>query len=469
MQRSSNYFLVNLAVSTSMRLSAYGSTAALLFVVVCLFTSSVDGAEIDASPPPTTAAPSDIELAKLYDAVVETIEGKFYSTQVLQQLDWSTRAKALRPSVLASPTKEDAVRQINALLSELKTSHTGLFTPDDYDYYVLLDIVGAGPQGSDLLARHFWGNGPYYPGIGVFTREIEQRHFIDGILEGSPADKAGLKYGDEILSVDGEPYSAIAAFRGKLGTTADIAIRRHSNDEPRHLRIDVIPIRPSIAFSDATKASAHIIERNGRRLGYIHIWASHEANSFKAALANFGVPASIPWLASTAQGPIDGLIVDMRGRVGGNIAVAGAFLEAMDPDAKNYFGEWQTFPRNLSDPRIAVRSSLNNGEYRGRSALLINQHTRSAAEIMAFGFQRRSFGPVVGTQSAGAVMSGSLFVMPGDMLLYAAEIAHRFDTRPLEGIGITPDYRVEQPLPYADGADPVLDTAADLLAKRDLK
>ena len=57
--------------------------------------------------------------------------------------------------------------------------------------------------------------------------------------------------------------------------------------------------------------------------------------------------------------------------------------------------------------------------------------------------------------------------MPGDLLLYVAIAGHEFEGgQRLEGAGVIPDHRVERPLPYAAGADPVLDTALDLLAKQ---
>ena len=56
--------------------------------------------------------------------------------------------------------------------------------------------------------------------------------------------------------------------------------------------------------------------------------------------------------------------------------------------------------------------------------------------------------------------------MPGDLLLYVAVVGHEHDGQRLEGVGVTPDHHVERPLPYAAGADPVLDVAVDLLAKR---
>jgi carboxyl-terminal processing protease len=444
---------------------SFAAFATVLLIVSCGWTGFAGTAGAQERGPRLDPAwqwnEPGIDRAKLFDAVVETIQARFFDEARLQQLDWRARAQAYRPSILSAATAEDAVRQINALLSELKASHTRLLAPDDYDYYALLDLVGpngvmtaGSATGADLLSRRFWGSGPYYPGTGAFTREIDGRHFVDGILEGSPAERAGLRYGDEILSVDGMPYSPIGVFRGKIGMTADLVIRRNSDTDPRHLAVSVMPIKPMTAFSAATEASARVIERNGSRIGYVHVWASGESNSFKNALAKLGE------LARSGIKPLDFLIVDMRGRIGGNPAVAEQFLDQLDAQHKPYWGNYRSTGR--SAPR---GTTAPNPSFRGRSALLIDQHTRSAAEMMAYGFKRSGFGTVVGTPTAGAVLAGAVFAMPGDLILYVAVQGLEFDSGQLEGVGVVPDHRVERPLPYAAGADPVLDAAAELLSK----
>ncbi|NWG25276.1 MAG: hypothetical protein HXY30_12845 [Pseudorhodoplanes sp.] len=411
------------------------------------------------------------DLGKLHDSVVETIEKNFYDEALLKRLDWSARAAAVRPSVVSAPTYAEAIRRINALLGELNTSHTALFSPDDYQYYILLDIVGAGANGAGLMARKFWGNGPYYPGIGAFTREIEGRHFVDGVLEGLPAARAGLTYGDEIISVDGKPYTPVAAFRGRIGTSVALSVRREANAEPRQLDVDVVAIRPTSAFSAATENSARVIERNGSRVGYVHIWASHESDSVRKALARIdpgfsdddrprGRRSAPATDAKDTPKPLDFLIVDMRGRVGGSMDVAGQILDLVDSRQKPYWGGTRIVGRD-GERNFDIQRAAS---FRGRSALLTNENTRSAAEIVAHGYKRSGFGPVIGTPSAGAVSSGRTFAMPGDLLLYVAVSGLEFDGNPLEGAGVTPDRRVERPLPYAAGADPVLDAAVDRLA-----
>jgi carboxyl-terminal processing protease len=421
---------------------------------------------------------ASIDLAQLFDTVVETVERRFFDEALLKRQDWRSRAAAVRASVLAAATAEDAVRRINALLSELATSHTGLFTPNDYEYYSLADVLGPDPNLAELMARRFWGSGAYYPGIGAFTRQIEGRHFVDGVLEGSPADRAGLRYGDEIIAVDGQPYSPIAAFRGKIGSSSALAIRRAADAEPQRIDVAVVPVRPVAAFSAATAASARVIERDGRRIGYIHVWASRESDTFKNALAKleartpahdrlrvWGVAPSPGAIGETSQ-PIDFLIVDMRGRVGGNIGVAAQYLELLDAKEKPYWGSARTIVRANSGMQPRGGGAAQAAPFRGRSALLIDHRTRSAAEYMAYGFKRGAFGPLVGTTTAGAVTSGALFPMPGDLLLYLAVAGHVLNGQPLEGVGVTPDHRIERPLPYAAGADPVLEAALDLLTKQ---
>jgi carboxyl-terminal processing protease len=417
---------------------------ALLCPVVCL-APIVARADQPKPATVTSSQSATVDLAKLFDAVVETTERHFYDTQRLARLNWLKQAEAVRSSVVKAATRDDGVRQINALLGKLGISHTALFTPDDYEYYILLDIVGPGRDAGNFLSRVFWGSDPYYPGIGVFTKSVDGRHFVDGAMEGSPAASAGIGYGDEIISVDGSPYSPIAAFRDKIGHSVDIALRRKSGAEPLHLRVPVVAITPGKAFSMATAASARVIEANGKRIGYVHVWSTHDSGGLRTALE-----------ALPKQPALDSLIVDMRGRVGGTMEIADDYLSILSGGANPYWGRTKILSR--------FKEEESRPSFRGRAALLIDEHTRSAGEIMAYGFKRSGFGPVIGVRSAGAVSSGQTCIMPGDFLLYLAGSRIEFDGKSLEGVGVVPDRIVERPLPYANGADPVLGVATSLLS-----
>lgn len=430
-----------------------------------------DPAPVRAEAPQPSTAVAGLDREKLIDAVVSRIEERFFDGAKLAGIDWQARVAALKPAVIAAADDAAAVHLIQTLLADLKTSHTALITPDDYAYYFLIDIVGGQDSVKDLVARKFWGAGPFFPSIGAFTREANGRHFVEAIFEGSPADYGGLKYGDEIVAVDGEPYRPIASFNGKIGTVAVVEVRAREGGETGKHYIPVFPLRPKHAMSAATVASARVIEHAGKRIGYVHVWGFHDADAFRQAIAKLE-PTERERKAdgSDETPPLDALIVDARGRVGGTMQAARQMLEALDQRGP-YWGETR-FSEHPQRPRQGRRGerertvAANMPPLRGRTVLLTDGGTRSAGEIFAQGFRQGGFGPIVGTATAGAVSAASAYVVPGDMLLYVAVTGLAFDGKALEGVGVAPDHRVERPLAFAAGNDPVLAAALDIAAKQ---
>lgn len=448
-----------------MRYMIFRRSALAFAAVVALALGVTPSARADVAA--SSAQAEAVDRARLLDAVVETIDRRFVDPELLQSVEFHAQAKAIRSSVLSAATTEDAAARINELIAQLKTSHTGLFTPDDYRYYITLEILNGAPATRDLIFGKFWGTGPHFPGVGIFTTFLDGRHFVDGVLEGSPADKAGLKYGDEILTVDGQPFSPIAAFRDKIGASVEVMVRRTRDAEPMRLTVAVIPIVPSVAFADAARASVRVVEKNGRRIGYVHLWSINESRSLRAALAALrGVDPAEP---DKGQMRLDALIVDIRGRVGGNVGSAGQMLEMIGTAPKPYWGALQFIDRSgRRHSADGTMSGSRNGSrplFEGRSALLIDHQTRSAGEIVAYGYKHSRFGTIFGTNTAGAVTSGAPFGMPGGLMLYVAQTSLEFDGRSIEGEGVAPDRRIERPLTYAQGADPVLDAAVEFLAE----
>jgi len=384
-------------------------------------------------------ASSREELGRLFDAVVDAVKKSFWDKERLAELNWLERMRGERAGVVASPDLQEAARRINLLLEELKTSHTILLTPDDIDYYVL---------------RGVFGRSRPYAGIGAFTTQIDGRHFIDLLLEGYPAERAGLKVGDEIVSVDGAPYHPIRAFRGKGGKDAAVAVRRSADGPIASVDVDVVNILPLKAFSDATLASARVIEQDGRRIGYVHVWASvgDVPQVVSQALERMGLAKSPDHKKASSIPTVDGLVFDMRGKIGGMVGVATQYLELLDPRG----------------PDIAWRGTSREAStsVRGRTAVLIDHHTRSTGEVFVHSYKRERQGPLIGTTTAGAVSGGAALTMPADCLLHIAVSGLMVDGEIIEGRGVAPDITVQRPLPYSGGADPVLNAAIAELAKR---
>ncbi|NJO24229.1 MAG: hypothetical protein HC868_16570 [Sphingomonadales bacterium] len=383
-------------------------------VVVVLALALSAAVQAQEAPRPDLEARSrsaDEGFARLFDAVVATTAKHFWDKGRLAAIGWKKRAAEVRQSVVEAPSLEDAARRINALLSELKTSHTALLTPDEVNYYILMAVFRGASMPQNEFDDRFWGAGVTFASLGHFSVRIDGRDFVDAVLEGSPAARAGLNVGDELLAVDGAPYHPIRSFRGKVGHEVAVSVRRTEGGAIEKLRIKVMAIAPLHAFREATRASVRVIDREGRRIAYVHVWASVGEESSRAlqdALSSLGINE---WALKSERGKnppqqLDGLVVDMRGRIGGTASTAARYLDLLDPRGP-LLGS-----RNNSHPSRAVTALA------GPDAVLIDHHTRSTAELFVHAYKRERQGPLIGTRTAGAVSAASAFAMPGGNLLY---------------------------------------------------
>jgi carboxyl-terminal processing protease len=97
--------------------------------------------------------------------------------------------------------------------------------------------------------------------------------------------------------------------------------------------------------------------------------------------------------------------------------------------------------------------------------MLVNGGTRSGKEILAYGFKKYGLGEVIGTQTTGAVLAGRAFLLSDGSLLLLAVADVRVDGQRLEGVGVTPTIEVPFAVEYAQGKDPQLERAIDLLSR----
>ena len=107
------------------------------------------------------------------------------------------------------------------MLSELHASHMLHATTAEPAYYQLADIFSWGLRND--LPRYFPDGKISYPGIGIFTRDVDGKTFVSGVLAGLPGDKGGLKVGDEI------------ALRRRQAVRAGGVVPRQDGQERAHL------------------------------------------------------------------------------------------------------------------------------------------------------------------------------------------------------------------------------------------
>lgn len=292
-----------------------------------------------------------------------------------------------------------------------------------------------------------------FEGIGAVVETIEDSGEIRiaTVLEGSPAEAAGLQGGDIFVSVDGEDVTQISQFdlvtkvRGPEGTTVRLTMRRGDS----LIDFSIIRKRMEIETVESKKLNDSI--------GYLKLreFNSNAYDQLQAALAALEV------------NNLEGLVLDLRGNPGGfltsAIDVASMFLKEGNVVIEDFGGGEQE------------RLDVNPERYIGVSVplvVLVDENSASASELVAGALQDQERATIVGTTTfgKGTVQTWSGLVNGAGVRITIA----RWLTPNGNWIheqGITPDIVVENGAdPHSTTSeDPQLDAAIQILEQTPVK
>lgn len=376
---------------------------------------------------PRTTAQRAGEFAARFEQVWTTTRQRFYDPR-MNGVDWDAAGRRYREEAASAKSRAEFQTIVNRLLAELRASHTGYFTDDDLDFYLLKSLFQN--DYDSIQMEH----------IGVLGSDREGAFTVQAALDGSPAEGAGIRPGDRILDADGQRFTAVGSFKGRAGMAVKLTIDRPGEGKRT---VTVIPVRqnPQRMFVEASQKSARIITRGARRFGYFHLWTMSSDLVREAMDA-----ALLGKLAAT-----DGLVLDLRDGYGGRPQ---RFTDVLfRPDI-----EWTQKGR---DGRAV---SYRTG-YGKPIVVLINKGTRSAKESFAYQIKKTGRGPLVGTATAGAFLGAGGFPMGTDGYLELPVVDLALDGKRLEGVGVAPDVVVEAEDPYGPN-DAQLKRALDLLEEK---
>ncbi len=238
-------------------------------------------------------------------------------------------------------------------------------------------------------------HGRYY-GVGMTI----QPQLVDGVMktfvlypfEGTPSYKAGIRPGDLIISVDGKPTdgldsAAIASMlKGPRGTHVLVTMSREGKDKPLTFDLvrDEIP-RPSVDLAFEIQPG----------IGYMHVTNFQETTAREVgdALDKF-----------RGQGPLKGLVIDLRGNPGGLLN------QAVDMSSK-FLQKGQVVVsqhgRVAADQVYSVTSGEQGPKY--PVVVLVNRNTASAAEIVSGALQDHDRALIVGETTFGKGLVQTVF------------------------------------------------------------
>ena len=285
-----------------------------------------------------------------------------------------------------------------------------------------------------------------YVGVGVTVDVVsrEEGLLVQSVVEGGPADKAGVLPGDVITAVDGHSVAGDARqsgsdlIRGEAG--AQVVLTLLGEDGSSR---DVTCTRATLQNSSA---SGKLLDGD---IGYVKLdnFYSGAADSFRHEVDSL--------LEQGARS----LIVDVRSDPGGYISELTQILDYLLPEGPVFTQKprWWRESVSKSDASCVALPM----------AAIVNADTYSAAELLAAQLRESVGAPIVGELTSGKGYSQVTFPLPNgggvglSTATYCTGSGHS-----LIGEGITPDVELELPAGEALGGenDVQLQAAIDLLS-----
>ncbi|MEJ9230236.1 S41 family peptidase [Peribacillus butanolivorans] len=272
-----------------------------------------------------------------------------------------------------------------------------------------------------------------FEGIGAEIQEQDGKIMVVSPIKGSPAEKAGIKPNDIILSVDGKSVEglssseAVLKIRGEKGTKVELSISRAGESEPIDLTIkrDTIPIET--VYSEMLDDGVAKIQ--------VTSFSEHTVQELETALNDM------------SKKDMKGLILDLRGNPGGLLDQAIDMASLFIPN-----GEVVLQVEDRSGKKEVFKSK-NNGELKIPVVVLIDDGSASASEIVAAAVSESADIPLIGVKSfgKGTVQTAQDFD-DGSNFKYTAAKWLTPEGNWIHKKGIKPDIKVNLPdyasLPY---------------------
>jgi carboxyl-terminal processing protease len=323
---------------------------------------------------------------------------------------------------------------INGMIASLNDAHTTYIPPEVMQ------------NGIDIITGSFEGIGANVNQDPV-TREI----VIVAPFRDSPAERAGIKAGDVILAVDGEStegwslQTAVERIRGPEGTDVTITVR-HTDRTEQDITVTRQTVDlPTVFVSDLTDAAGDPVPD----LAYIQMqrFTDDTVGDMRDALNQ------------VVQDGKKGLVLDLRGNPGGG-------LDATVSIADMFLDEGVVLTQVDRDGSRTDYRSEDGGEATNLPVvILVDQYSASGSEVLAGALRDHDRAQLIGTQTLGKGTVNHLRPLSNGGAVYVS-IARWLtpDGTLIEGVGLTPDYKMEQTENDAPGGiGPQLFAAIDLL------
>jgi len=339
-----------------------------------------------------------------------------------------------KDTVEAEPLPLEQLRLFAEVYNRIKSNYV-----EDVDDEVLINGAIAGmldslDPHSSFLTKDAFDNiqdssAGQYGGLGIEVVPEDNAIRIITPIDDSPAKRAGILAGDQILKINRTPLQNIKAedamelMRGELGENVHLTIRREGESEL--LEFDLV--REIIQLSSVYM----------RWLGDGMV--SLRITSFQSR-TGYDLIDAIENIREQHEGKIEGMVLDMRNNPGGMLQAANAVSDA-------FLHQGTIVSTRGKNALINAEYSASKGDvlYGAPIVALINGGSASAAEIVAGALQDHNRAIIMGTRSFGKGSVQTLMpIGTGTALKLTTARYYTPSGRSIQGKGIVPDILVEQ-------------------------
>jgi carboxyl-terminal processing protease len=362
---------------------------------------------------------------RIFDEVWEQVSERYFDPS-FRGVDWQVARRDLRPLAGEARDAAELYAVLRRMLGRLHDPHTRVFEP---------------AEGTDWRVQH-------YVSVGVSVRELGGALLVADVEHDSQAARAGVRAGDELLSINDE--TAAALFARKLSETAA--------GEGRAARLQAVahlfdgPAGSNVALDFRRADESRVRTARLRRESRTRVPTFDAKREGGARLVHFNIftPEVAAQFAHSLRTELKGarsLVIDLRDNGGGEADAMADVASALLPAGLS-LGRFTDRAGQVSlEPftRAALYSSAETLErFRGPVVVLTNARTASAAEVFAAAMRERHRALVVGEQTCGCVLGiRRRHVLPDGGILDVSEMDYRTAAGSrLEGSGLTPDMEI---------------------------
>lgn len=238
------------------------------------------------------------------------------------------------------------------------------------------------PQQAQSINERLEGE---FNGIGIEYQLLRDTLYVTQVQPGGPAQKAGIKAGDRVISINNKAFSGTGLTADKIN-----AALRGEKGSPVKLGIAAINSK-TITYNNVTRGHVDLTSLDAaymatNDIGYIKLskFAATSDADFRAALRKLQV-----------QG-VKNLVVDLRGNGGGYLSAATSLADEFLTK-----GKLIVYTQGVHEPRTDYFATDSGMFQQGNLAVLIDEYSASASEILAGCLQDLDRATLIGRRSFG--------------------------------------------------------------------